>query len=348
MPTFNRDALRKGAKAIDDALEARKQGDGDFKPFLSNIYWKKDKDTHYLMILNPLEEIDEVDLHPYIDIDDGKPHMCISHTDVTFGGGKDEIQTKWGYKPRLTNLAVAVLLEPITEIINGRAKPVGFEVQTTTFNRSVRGEDGKPIEGEKEEVTVPVVGLLAQSPYNFFNHLRSIDASEAAIHTTAVKIERMGDKSNVNYRINAFDTITPDLTNLFDYFENLSYIGEDDKEDLIQKVAGADTDEEASVAIGNYLLEKRVDELADVDEYNRILSQITQPARFQDQNKKEDKKQAPPKRPSQRRRRPDGAEDETPAARSREPEETSTQESAKDARMNKLRARSRTKKNESE
>ena len=341
MPTFNRDALRKGAKAIDEAVEARKQGGGEFKPFLPNIFWKDDKDYRYLMFLNPLEEVNEFDLHPYIDCDDGRPHMCIAHSDPTFGGGKDEIQDQWGYKPRLTNLAVAVELEPITEVKGGRPKPVGFEVATTSFTRTARDDNDDPIEGEKEEVTVPVIGLVAQSPYNFFNQLRSFDASEAAIHSTPVKITRLGKKENVTYQITGYDTITPDLTNLFDYIENLSYLG-DAPDELLEILDKAEEDPiAATTAIGEHLLNKRVDELADNDTYLEILGKITKPARFQD---KKDEKVT--KRPSQRRSRADGSE--APVARAREEGETETKESPRQARMNKLKARSRaSKKSES-
>lgn len=344
MPNFDRSALRKGSKAIDEALEARKSGGGDFKPFLPSIFWKKANDYRYLMFLNPLEEIPEVDLHPFIDLDDDKPHMAIARTWKPIGEAKDPIQDRWGYKPRLTDLAVAVVLEPITEIIDSRPKPVGFEVATTSFNRTVRDDNGKPVEGQKEEVTVPVVGLVAQSPYNFFNQLRSFDATEAAIHATPVKITRLGEKQNVTFTVVGYDQITPDLSNLFDFIDNMSYIDDGDKEDLIDRISDAESDIEAAGIIGDYLLYKRLDELADPDLYNEILGQITKPAKFQDQSANKESGKPTGKRPSQRRRpAPAATETETPT------EQPTTQEDARNQRMAKLRARSRTaKKTESE
>lgn len=332
MPTFNRDALRKGAAAIDAALEARKKG-GERRSFLPNFYWKNDKDYRYLMFLNPLDEIGQVDFHPYIDCDDGVPHMAIARTDATVGGAAaDPIQERWGYKPRLMNLAIAVELEPVIEMVGKYAKPVGFEVKTNEFERSVRDDEGNTTD-EKERVEAPVVGLVVGSPYTLFAQLRSFDATEAQIHTTPVKITRLG-KDSVTYSITGYDSLPPealDLSGLFDNIENLSYITEPDA--LISAIEAADDQETATVAVGDYLLYKRLEELADEDNYNAILNKITKPAKFQEQ-KAEEK----PKKPSQRR-----SAEEAPAARVREPEAKVTKESPATARLDKLRKQHRAK-----
>lgn len=335
MPTFNRDALRKGSAAIDAALESRKNG-GDFRPFLPNIFWKNDKDFRYLLFLNPLEEIPELAFHPYIDCDDGVPHMTIARTDPCVGGAvADPIQEQWGYKPRLTGLAVAVELEPMIEMVNSRPKPVGFEVKTVEFERRIRDDAGELTE-ERETVQAPVVGLVAQSPFNFFNQLRSFDATEASIHTTPVKVTRLGKKENVTYNIVGYDTVELNLDGLLDNIENLSYV--QDAEVVLEGIAKATTNDEATVAVGDYILYRRLEELADEDGYNSILHSITKPAKFQDEKTDKTERKA---KPSQRRTKDDSEDAEEPKARSRKPEEKVTKESPASARLENLRNRSK-------
>jgi hypothetical protein len=298
MPSFNRDALLKGSKAIDDAVEARKQGGGEFTPFLSNIYWKSDKDFRYLLFLNPIEEIPRTEFHPYIDTDEGFPEMIMARTDPSIGERTDPIHDQWGYKPRLTNLAIAVELEPTMTIVKGYEKPTGFEVATRTFERRVRNDKGE-LTDEREEVTVPLVGLVAQSPYNFFNQLRAYDATENAVHATPLKITRLGEKTDLTYNVVGYE-VAIDRSGLLDYWQNLNYINADDILSLEDETAGKD-DEEASLVIGDYLLYRRIEELANVDNYNAILSKITKPAKFAD-TKKEKAKPVRQVRPSQRRK----------------------------------------------
>lgn len=323
MPNFDRDALRKGAKAIDEALESR--GNGEFRPFLGNIFWSTDKESKYLLFLNPIEEIPQVEYHPYIDLGDNVPHSIMARTDKSIGERTDPIHEEWNYKPRLTNLAVAVELEATTKLVNGREKPAGFEVAVRSFERKVRDDDGEDT-GETEEVFVPLVGLVAQSPFNFFNALRSFDAEEDPLHTTPIKVTRLGQKENVNYQVAGYAGLDLDLTNLFECVGNMSYMGDDapSLEDL--------DSEEACTTIGDYLLYKRINELADEELYNEILGGITKPAKFGDTKKEKGKSTRRPKQ-SQRRQ---ATETEEPAE---VPAEEVTKESPADKRLAKLHER---------
>lgn len=326
MPSFDRDALRKGTKAIDEALEARKNG-GEFRPFLQNIFWKNDKDFRYLLFLNPIEEIPQVEFHPYVDLDDDVPHMTMARTDPSIGDKADPIHDQWGYKPRLTNLAIAVELEPMMKIVNGREKPAGFEVAVRTFERAIRNDEGEKTD-ETEEVTVPIVGLVAQSPFNFFNQLRSFDASEAPVHTTPLKITRLGKKENVTYQVVGYENVELDRTNLLEYIENISYVT--NPEELLGNIAELD-EADACTAIGDYFLYRRIEEFADDDLYQSILGGITKPAKFGDSKEKKPARKA---RPSQRRTKEATEEEPTPEA-----QVTKTSPAAE--RLAKLKAKSK-------
>ena len=306
MPSFDRDALRKGSKAIDEAVEARKQGGGDFTPFLSNIFWRNDKDFRYLLFLNPIEESPQVHVfHPYLDCDDDRPHMVMARIDPSIGEKTDPVHDQWNYKPRLTNLAIAVELEPTMTVVKGYEKPTGFEVKLRAFDRKIRNDKGE-LTDETEEVIVPEIGLVAQSPYNFFNQLRAYDATENAVHATPLKVTRLGEKSDVTYAIAGYD-VPLDRGGLLDYWQNINYIAAED----IDSLEG--DEEEFCIALGDYLLYKRIEELANPDNYNEILGKISKPAKFGD-TKKEKAKPVRQVRPSQRRGKaaPEG-EAEAPA-----------------------------------
>lgn len=292
---IDRSKMRRGSEAIDKANADR--GKGNFKPFLPAIFWKDDGDEHYVLILNPIEDIPQVDFHPFVDLGDKIPHQIIARTDPIIGERKDPIEEDWQYKPRLTNLAIAAVLEPVTKIVNGREKPVGFEVATNTFERRIRNDAGELTE-EKEEVTAPVVGLISQSPINFFNQLRQYDATENEIHSTPLKITRLG-KKDVTYTVVGYENAALDHSNLLDYAENISYLK--DPEALLESLEGLE-DSDACVVIGEHLLDLKIDELADDENYQELYEAITEPSRFPAKgNGKAAKKAERPTRQSQRR-----------------------------------------------
>lgn len=305
---IDRSKMRRGGEAIDEAVASRGER-GDFKPFLPSIYWDGDKVEHYVLILNPMEDIPQVDFHPFVDTGDGIPHQIIARTDPILGESRDPIEDQWQYNPRLTNLAVAVMLEPITEVVNKRTKPVGFEVATKTFERRIRDDSGE-LTDEKEEVTAPVVGFITQSPMNFFNQLRHHDATESSIHTTPLKITRLGVKDNVTYTVKGYETAELKLDNLLDFVENISYVQK--PEELLEAIEGLD-DQEAAVAIGNYILDLKIDELADAENYNALFEAITKPARFPKKGKGKEKAEKTQRPARQSQRRTARAEAETEA-----------------------------------
>jgi hypothetical protein len=342
MPNFNPAALKKGKEAIREANEQR--GSGEFRPFLPSIYWADDQDEHYVLILNPIDEIPRVEFHPYIEIEgDNFPHQVMARTDPSIGERNDPIQDQWKYKPRLTNLMIAVELEPTFKDVGGRQRPAGFEVATRDFERKVRDDDGNATD-EVEEVTVPCVGLIAQSPFNFGNQLESYDNSEGPIHETALKIKRIGKKTNVTYQIVGYDGIDVDLTNLVELIDQVSYV--EDSEELLSQIDGLSQNEAAAV-IGNYLLYQKLNEFADPEVYDETLAQITQPSRYGEKESKKTKSSRKAK-PSQRGRAEaesdseDAPEEtEAPVARRRKAAESTSQGTSAKERLEALRAKSK-------
>jgi hypothetical protein len=300
MPEFRR-GKEHIAKANEDA-----QGGGDFKPFLPNLYWKEDGDSKYLLILNPIDDIPMVKLIKAW-TSEGRPEMVIARTDQAIGANKDPISEEWGFSDTDNNLAIAVELEPEYETKNGRKRPVQFVVATKTFERKVRDDDGEATD-ETEEVTTPVVGLIAQSPNNFWNHVAAADAEQGPIHELPAMIRRVGDGTNTSYSVTLFEDKPMDLSALFEFLDGVTYLN-DHMDELVEQLADEDSEDglDAAHKIGSLLLDLRLDEMADEENYNEVFESIDKPAKYPKKGwKKGEKSEAKAKterraKPSQRR-----------------------------------------------
>jgi hypothetical protein len=305
--------IRRGSAAIDEALE-NTGGGGNFKPFLPNIYWKSDKESKYLLFLNGLEEIPQLDMIHFLKDENGHVQSVVAKTDSYFEESTDPLVVKWDAEPKITNLAVAVELEPVMEKVGQRTRPTGFTVATKDFVRKVIDDEGNATD-EEEEVTTPVVGLIVQSPYNFFNAVKEYDETESPINETPLKVTRLGQKSNVSYQIAGYD-VEVDLSPLFEYLDGVTYLGED-IDTLNEEITDLEPFEAAGI-IGATLLAKRIEEFVDEDRYEELAEGVTESLAWDGGKKKaskKDERKAPARkaRPSQRRSRQEETDD-TPEA----------------------------------
>lgn len=345
--------FRRGASAIEKAQEKAKAGGEGFRPFAPSIFWQNDGDERYLLFLNPIEEIPTVDMISFIPIKRKKANgdsytmyeQVLARTDPSIDESVDPMERDWDGKPRDTSIAVAVELEPLFETVKGRQRPRGFEVKTTEYDRRVRDDEGE-LTDEVETIIAPVVGFVTQSPHNFFNLIASFDAKRGPIEETPLSISRVGSGSSTAYTIDGFPEQELDFSSLVDYIDGVSYLG-DDLDNLLEQIEAAGTDEQPAI-IGTYLLDKRLEELADEDRYNNLYEQINESLDRWGGSKK--KAAAPEKkqRPSQRKKKdetpaPAKEEEEKPKRNSRKPkkeEDVSKQENPETmGRMDELRKR---------
>jgi hypothetical protein len=316
--------FKRGAEAIAAAQERAKSSAGDFTPFTPTIWWNNPEQTkenteRYVLFLNPLIEIPNIEqMIGFVPTGRDKVYeQVIARTDDVIGEDRDPMVDEWGADPKEQNVAVAVELEPTFEEVRGRRRPVGFEVAVREFERKIRDKDGKPTD-KKETVEAPIVGFVTQSPHNFFNLISSTDAKDGPIEYTPLRIARV-DKNT--YKVDPFLDQPVDLANLLDLFDNLSYIPDDDKEDLITLVDQAETDHDAAMVLGDYLLNRRLEELVDRERYDKLFKNIDSPFRYGTKGKsdksssKASSRRERPARSSQRRGReaePEAEPQETP------------------------------------
>src|ERR1035437_2463847 len=325
--------FRRGKEWIVKANDAAKSGGGDFRPFLTTFFWPEDQHTKYLLILTPIddENLPMVSMQK-VWTNEGRPEYVVARTERAIGDSIDPIEEEWGYGPQDLNLAVAVELEPTFKVVKGRQRPSGFEVKTRTYARKIRDESGE-FTDEREEITMPVVGLIAQSPNNFFNHVSSQDSNVAPVHETPGRYTRIGERLNTDYEVELFQDDPLDLSNLTEFIDGVSYL-DNEMDDLLEKIEDLEP-QEAATEIGTILLDKRLSEICDLDYYNEILASIDEPARYPKKGKgkgkaKDDEAKSAVKkaeRPSQRR------------TRRAEPASTSTEEPEADAKPPKRQAR---------
>src|ERR1700677_15448 len=282
--------IRRGSAAIQEA--AKSSGSKEFHPFLPAIYWKDDQEERYILFLNEIEDTPLFDMIQYIPVEGGYFQETVSKTDQFFGEKSDEFEKKWDATVRKTNVAIAVELEPVVEVVNKRRKPRGFEVKTIEYERRIFDDDGEATD-ETEEVTAPAVGYVAQSPNNFFNQISNYDANEAPVTETALKVTRIGKDKTTVYQIVGYDELPIDLTNLVGYVDGISYLG-DDLDPLLDEIEKL-TPEEAALAIGKKLLDKREEELIDDDRYQELLDGVTESMDKSGNNKSKKKEKDPPR-----------------------------------------------------
>lgn len=345
MPDF-----RKGTAALKEA-QAKKGEGGSFRNFAPFISWADDQDERYLLFLNEWEDMPQVDYIGFIDQQgekqDGSKYgyteAVIARTDPAIGEATDALVEEWDAKPRVSHIAVAVELEPEYTEVRGRKRPSGFTVKTETFNRRVRDDQGN-LTDASEEVTAPVVGFIVQSPHNFFNVVQSYDLNEAPIHEVPVKITRVGAKksNSTTYTINGYDNLDVDLSELIDNVEFISYLG-DDAGDVLSAIEEAEDDQAAGLAIGNFMLDRRLDELCDKERYDRIAKGVTASLDKFGKGGKAKKEEPKKARPAQRRSRKAKEEPEPEAeAPVEEPEgDEPADDSDAKAKLKALRAQAR-------
>lgn len=316
MPDF-----RRGIAAIKEAQESSRGG-GDFKPWVPKIEWK-DGDEKYVLFLTGIEETPLVELHEWIPVGEGEKgdgtkfqrfEWFISRTDPAIGEDSDPLTEK-GSDPKQRNVGIAVELEPIMTTVKGRPRPKGFEVKTHEFERSVRDDDGEATD-EKETVVAPVIGVVTQSPHNFFGYLGSFNETEAPVEETAFKVIRRGGDKNTAYDFTPYLDQDIDLTNLIEFVDGITYLNES-MDEISEAVAELETDEAAHL-IALALLDARLDELADGERYDELTGDIEKIEPKYGKKKKESATSEKPKRTSQKSR---ARKKEEPEAEEAEAEE---------------------------
>lgn len=347
MPDF-----RRGMAAIKEAQESSRGG-GDFKPWVPQIKWE-DGDERYVMFLTSIEETPLVELHEWIPVgkaekSDGTEYTkfgwFISRTDPAIGEDVDPLTEK-GSDPKQRNIGIAVELEPIMATVKGRPRPKGFEVKTHEFERSIRDDEGNATD-EKETVVAPVIGVVTQSPHNFYGYLGSFNETEAPVEETAFKVLRRGGDKNTAYDFTPYFDQDVDLANIVEYVDGITYLNEN-MDEIVEAVDGLPTDEAAHL-IAIALLDARLEELADGERYEELTGEIKEiKSKYGSKKKKGEGKATSekPKRTSQRTRAKAKSEDAGEEA-SAEAEEEAPKSQADDDKMDKfekLRARAKKRK----
>ncbi len=266
----------------------RQASKNPFPGFVRNIQWTKDKEEKYIIFLNPVSEIVDIQLHNFIPVGtwkSGKPRYeeFISRTDPAIGEATDDLTDRLGRRAAKRDIAIAVELEPTYTTVNGRKRPTGFVVKTESYER-------KTADGGTEEVEAPIVGPVVQSRRNFFGWVGSFDANTNPIEDTPLQVIRRGKDQDTAYDFTPYLDQNVDYSALIENIGNVSYLsGISDDLDL----TGDET--EVARAIGQYYLDKRLSELADGERYERLVTPI---------DHIEDRFGGGPDKPSERPERP--------------------------------------------
>lgn len=267
MPNF-----RTGMEAMAEAQEAQAaKGLTPYAAFCPQIIWQDDRQEKFIAFLNRPEDIPTVDLHTFVPCGTatskaGKEYtryeMFVDRRDPGVGEDSDDLTDRLNHRAQQRSLAVAVELEPTYATVSGRKRPNGFQVKTETYTR-------KTEDGGVEEVEAPVMGLIIQSPRNFFGWISSFHESTAPVEETPLQVIRRGKDASTAYDFTPFLDQPIDYSNLFDNIEGVTFLrGE------LDDVKMDDAPLDVALAIGEKMLSKRLGELADGDRYNELVSPI--------------------------------------------------------------------------
>lgn len=244
-----------------------------YPAFCPEIKWVDDREEKYIAFLNRPEDIPTVALHTFVPVGTAtskagkeytKYETFIDRRDPGIGEDSDDLTDRLGHRAQQRSLAVAVELEPTYSTVNGRKRPTGFQVKTETYDR-------KTEDGGTEEVVAPVIGLIVQSPRNFFGWVGSFHESTAPVEETPLQVIRRGKDAGTAYDFTPFLDQPIDYANLFENIEGVSY--------LRDELEGIDLNGEpldVALQIGAKMLDKRLDELADNERYERLVGPITE------------------------------------------------------------------------
>jgi hypothetical protein len=264
MPTF-----RRGLGAVETDGQSRGT---NFKPFAPQIFWKDDREEKFVLLFTPVSETYQVSIHEWIPIKVQRGgetvtryEQFVSRKDPSIGEATDDLEDRLDMIPRLRNIGIGVELEPVMETIKGRQRPKGFAIKTDTYTRH---RDGNP-----EEVEQPLIGIISQSPHNFWGWPNSYHETQAPITETPLQVVRRGKDKNTGYDFIPFQDVEVDYTSLFANVQNISYLA-DDIDAIVGEAEGQDNDLDSALVIANALLEKRMDELSDKARYEELVSPI--------------------------------------------------------------------------
>ena len=271
MPEF-----RRGSEAIQESAEPNKSA-SKYRSYAPTIAWTKNSMEKYVLILTPIDEVITAELHTWIPIGETKRggvtkmryEDFLSRKDPSIAANFDRLQDELDRDPITRSIGVAVELEPTFEVVKGRQRPNGFTVKTREYTR--RTEDG-----DEEQVTTANIGLIVQSSNLLWKSLDSLDKTQGPLEDLPVQIIREGMDKTTNYTVIPFP-VSVDLSGVIENLEGLSYLRAH-KEDIMAEVDSLDEGEDfnlrAAQVVARYLLDTRLEELADEDRYNELTGHI--------------------------------------------------------------------------
>lgn len=225
-------AINFAGAAGSEAIERNRQktGGGFYTP---SIYWKNVGDEKFIQFLGDEDSFLTFRTFNMLTVgtrDDGgaKYESFISQTDPNVGDADstDLITQRYGIKPKPRTFAIALEVEPQYEEVPAKGgkktikSVVGFEPVMRTYTNK-----------DDEEVTVPTVGIVEQSPYldTFFPWLADY-AQSNDISTKVFKITKKDDGTDTRYYFEPFDgaldleelELTEEIGKLHSHIENLA------------------------------------------------------------------------------------------------------------------------------
>jgi hypothetical protein len=222
--------------SVADVKVPSRSGGGAFTP----THKFEANETKYLQFL-PLPGEDEVQvaevlMHRFVIIgerEDGSDKYAdfiVGKDDETDEYSYDPLKDRFGLKPVVRNIAVAVELEPVYTKEGSKRVLDGWNVVTRQYEK------------DDETIEVPNVALVNESPYTFYSHLIAY-ADLEPIGDVVFAVKRTGKSTDTSYTLMKAGPAVPNLSEeddiaeffeAFDFVEYLENLADEDRmHDLI-------------------------------------------------------------------------------------------------------------------
>jgi hypothetical protein len=176
--------IKRGREAINESL-SKGQGGGQYAE-TTWVSWKGGE-TKVLRFLTDIDDILVVSMHSMVDTHDGKKanFVCRSVFDAPC-----ELCAAGIYK-RDAGYGVAVVRQPVHDVVDGVNKVVGYEDQVVEYEE----ETPQGIVKKKK----PVVGIVNQSMRNFWNTVALVHEKYGDLRGFDMEIVRQGSGTDTVY-----------------------------------------------------------------------------------------------------------------------------------------------------
>jgi hypothetical protein len=201
--------IRTGLDAFKDVMDRAKSGGSGGDRVPTNWFSWSDGEAKILRFLTDADEVLWSYMHDYVPCKDGKRRNFVCRKEL---GDDCELCGTEDVRRRECGWGVAVLRQEVREEVDGRSKVVGY----TDWTEEIEVEEN----GKKLKKVRPFVGVVRQSPSNFWLYILGAYEKYGSLLERDMDIARKGGDKNTVYLVYPCDPV--DIPNVKERYRKFS------------------------------------------------------------------------------------------------------------------------------